>query len=348
MKSPVPTMREVAQRVGVSTSTVSLALRNSPLVAEETRKRIRELADQLGYKIHPLVAAHMRSRRKPQIREKAPMIALVDSQRRRHGWRDNRTQIVRAMLAGAKAQAADRGYATREFWLHEPGITHARFSEILRARGFRGLLIGPSSDLELELELRWEWFAVVRLGSAATRPALHRVVADHYQAGMIMARRIHALGYRRPLVLVREKFSKVHDRRLTGGFQTEWAHLPGTRPAAVPVSADLPDGPTLARWIRRYRPDVVVDNEESHAYNLLKADGWKIPEEIGVASLCVEDAGGPSSGCVQNGEAIGRAGINYLLNMIERNETGLPKALETLAASVTWNPGLTLRPAPTR
>ena len=35
----------------------------------------------------------------------------------------------------AKAQAAARGYETREFWLHEPGTSHARFSAMLRARG---------------------------------------------------------------------------------------------------------------------------------------------------------------------------------------------------------------------
>jgi DNA-binding LacI/PurR family transcriptional regulator len=78
-------MREVAGRANVSTSTVSLALRDSPLVAEEIRARIQAVAETLRYKTHPLVAAHMRSRRKPGAGVSAPVLAIVDTQRRRHG-----------------------------------------------------------------------------------------------------------------------------------------------------------------------------------------------------------------------------------------------------------------------
>lgn len=90
MKTTALTMREVACRANVSTSTVSLALRDSPLVAEETRARIQAVAASLRYKTHPLVAAHMRSRRKPGAGVSAPVLAIVGTQRRRHGWRDNR------------------------------------------------------------------------------------------------------------------------------------------------------------------------------------------------------------------------------------------------------------------
>lgn len=338
-------MREVAERAGVSTSTVSLALRNSPLVAEATRAEIRALADTLGYRTHPLVAAHMRSRRRPQAGRAAPMIALVDTQRRRNDWRDNRTAVIRDMLTGAMERAAARGYETREFWLHEPGMTHARFSEMLRARGFHGILIGPSSDLELELALRWEWFSAVRLGSASLRPLLHRVVIDHFQAGMLAAQRIHALGYRRPMLLMREPFNKAHDRRMVGGFQTAWSHFPGMQLVPVPLSAGVPDSATLQRWIRQHGPDVIVDNEEHHAHDLLEASGWRVPEEIGLASLCAPLASGPLSGCVQSGATVGSAGVDYLLAMIERNETGIPAMPVTLSTNVIWNQGATLRPA---
>lgn len=47
MKTTALTMREVACRANVSTSTVSLALRDSQLVAEETRARIQAVAASL-------------------------------------------------------------------------------------------------------------------------------------------------------------------------------------------------------------------------------------------------------------------------------------------------------------
>jgi transcriptional regulator with XRE-family HTH domain len=98
MKTPLPTMRDVARRAGVSVSTVSLALRNSPLVSAETQAAVRAAVAELGYRVNPYVAAHMRSRRKPQAGVAAPVLAIVDTQRRRHDWRDNRTSMVRAML----------------------------------------------------------------------------------------------------------------------------------------------------------------------------------------------------------------------------------------------------------
>ncbi|MGC1550226.1 MAG: LacI family DNA-binding transcriptional regulator [Rhodanobacter sp.] len=42
---------DIAHRAGVSQSTVSRALRGSPLVSEETRKRIRDAAAELNYKV---------------------------------------------------------------------------------------------------------------------------------------------------------------------------------------------------------------------------------------------------------------------------------------------------------
>jgi len=42
---------DIAYRAGVSQSTVSRALRNSPLVNEETRLRVQAIAKELNYKV---------------------------------------------------------------------------------------------------------------------------------------------------------------------------------------------------------------------------------------------------------------------------------------------------------
>jgi LacI family transcriptional regulator len=47
------TQQTIADRLGISASTVSLALRGAPQVAEETRVRVREIADELGYQLRP-------------------------------------------------------------------------------------------------------------------------------------------------------------------------------------------------------------------------------------------------------------------------------------------------------
>ena len=46
---PVPTMADVAERAGVSTMTVSRALRDGGVVSDATRRRIMQAVDELGY-----------------------------------------------------------------------------------------------------------------------------------------------------------------------------------------------------------------------------------------------------------------------------------------------------------
>ncbi len=56
------TLGHIAERLGISTATVSLALRDSQLVAEETREKVKATAQKLGY-IYNRSAASLRTSR---------------------------------------------------------------------------------------------------------------------------------------------------------------------------------------------------------------------------------------------------------------------------------------------
>ncbi|MEL7230786.1 MAG: LacI family DNA-binding transcriptional regulator, partial [Pseudomonadota bacterium] len=56
------TLSTIADDLGVSTATVSLALRNSPLVAEATRARILQRSKEIGY-VYDRRAASLRTQR---------------------------------------------------------------------------------------------------------------------------------------------------------------------------------------------------------------------------------------------------------------------------------------------
>ena len=60
------TLQQIAETLGVSTATVSLALRASPLVAEATREKVQAVARELGY-VYNRSAASLRTARTNMI-----------------------------------------------------------------------------------------------------------------------------------------------------------------------------------------------------------------------------------------------------------------------------------------
>ena len=66
-----PTIRDVAERAGVSKSLVSLVMRGEPMVREDKRRRVRQAADELGYR-NPAVRAL------PNVRSKTIGVLVAD------------------------------------------------------------------------------------------------------------------------------------------------------------------------------------------------------------------------------------------------------------------------------
>ena len=53
------TLADIAKQTKLSKGAVSFALQNSPMVSEETRKRVQTVAIAMGYKKNELVSALM-------------------------------------------------------------------------------------------------------------------------------------------------------------------------------------------------------------------------------------------------------------------------------------------------
>ncbi|WP_380054007.1 LacI family DNA-binding transcriptional regulator [Falsihalocynthiibacter sp. SS001] len=91
-----PTIIDVAFKAGVSKSTVSLVLQNSPSVKEETRKQVREAMAEIGY-VYNRSAANMR-------KSNAGLVGLVINDLRNPFFSEFATSLQMALAAS--------GYAT--------------------------------------------------------------------------------------------------------------------------------------------------------------------------------------------------------------------------------------------
>lgn len=344
MNRPV-TMKTVAQQAGVTQATVSLSLANHPRIPAETRSRIQAIAHALGYRPNPYVAALMRSRRQSRPQLERPVLALVNCLEARNTWRTTAAPTVREMLVGALARAEERGYQPQEFWLHEAGMSAARFGGVLRARGIVGVLLGPLASGTEPPALPWGEFAAVRLGVPLPDLNLPTVCNDHFFASQQVARHAHALGYRRPGLVLRTLHRERFHGRWEGGLEAARFLLPGLKPVQPLLLDTFEDPSPLGAWMKREQPDLVISPQPESLEKPLAKLGYKVPRDLGLASLGCRRMDDPISGVWQNGALLGATAVDRIISMLEANERGLTTQASVTMVEGVWNPGGTLRRA---
>lgn len=91
-------IRELANRLGISKGTVSLALNDSPRVKASTVKRVKAAAKAAGYQRNAMVSTMMSSMRKSAMGRFREVVALLNGNKDRDAFKNHPTlpQIGRA------------------------------------------------------------------------------------------------------------------------------------------------------------------------------------------------------------------------------------------------------------
>ena len=188
-------LRHLAKVADLSPSAVSLALRDSPKISAATKKRVRRLAEKMGYQPDARVVAMMSHLRKPRAVRQQACFGVISFYDQPHAWEGSR-HLTR-IYEGMTRRAVELGYRLEPLWVREPGMTYARVRDILDARGIEGLLCFGSPDFEQEFPPELGRCAVVTVG-LSIRPPMHRVTSHFYNDTLAALARVHRLGYRRP------------------------------------------------------------------------------------------------------------------------------------------------------
>ncbi|HRE04015.1 MAG TPA: LacI family DNA-binding transcriptional regulator [Opitutaceae bacterium] len=339
MGSNVVTIKQIALQAGVSIATVSMALRRSPKIRAATAERVREIARDLGYTPNPLVSALM-----ARIRESAPSqdqvaiaaIYLGDDERRAPN-----TAFLAEIFAGAQERAERLGFRLALFRSREKGLSERRLRDILLSRGIYGLMVLPSSDLGLKLELDWGQFAAVAIGYSLVEPALHRVVPDHFQELSVAFERLGRLGYRR-IGLLMDTGTDLRVRHKWAAL-LEWHNGRIDPSDRVPLSL-VPEitRDAFLRWFEQHRPDVVLSPRQ-WVVDWMEAEGLQLPRDVGFAHLNWTERSAPCSGIDQRAGLLGAAAVESVVAQLHRNERGLPTVAQSLAIEGVWIDGPTTR-----
>lgn len=182
MSSSRPTINDVAARAGVSKSLVSLAIRGSDRVSEESRAAILRAADELGYR--PNAAAR----------------SLADRRSRTIGvlLHDLHNPVFAQVLDGVQEVVRAHGYRTMLVTGH--GDSDRERTEVVALLEFQveGLiLISHRLDPELARQAAQECPVVIVMRHDITGRGISTVCLDDEAAARAAVEQLVALGHRR-------------------------------------------------------------------------------------------------------------------------------------------------------
>ena len=334
------TLKQVAERAGVSVMTASRALRNQSNVTTETRERILRASRELGYRPNPLVSALMSYRRASRIVHDTLTLGWITTFSSRNGWKAVR--INQLFYDGAVEAAARHGYKLETFWLREPGMSTRRLNSILYSRNINGLLIPPLPVALGHLRLDWSRFSSVALGYSLAWPGLHRAVNHQFRSMRTALRQLRKMGYERIGLALKSSIDERVEHHYTGGFLVDQQRV--SRSWRVPLHV-VPDKEwresVFAAWFKKNQPEVVVTHHEE-VLGWLTNMGRIVPAETGLVHLNCPDGSGKFAGIFQNGAAVGIAAVDFLAAMLQRNERGIPSLAHTILVEGTWIKGKTI------
>lgn len=307
------TLRDLAREAGVSPSTVSRVLRNSPKVHPTSQDKVYRAVKSMGYRHNPLVDAWA-TRFRETHRQSGMVLAHVVGFSQEE---INHDPVLSAVSRSVLRRAADLDISVSSFVLKDGGdLDASRLRSILFHRGIGAVLWGPFPALAaIETAVNWD-ISIIGIGNSHATQHLHRAVHNRYLSMLHLCECLQA--FQRPgLVGFGPKGSSashgwvqaygLHVAKHLKHHQIPWLALPTM------------DRRLFGKWFDRFKPDVVISP-------LLELQN--VVEDKGCVFLglnLVEDGScSCHRGVTHPSAAIGRGAVDLLLAQCDLNETGFP------------------------
>jgi DNA-binding LacI/PurR family transcriptional regulator len=271
------TIKDIAKRAGVSHSTVSRALRGSPLISDETTERIRLIAQEMGY--HPSAAA--RSLKTNQTGALGVIVRNIDD------------PFFSEILQGIEDIAQGEGYSLFISSSQNKTDRERLIVKAMREHRVDGVIICSTVfSASQSRELVEQSVPIVVVNNQAAEDYRYAIHHDDVDGSRQIARHLIALGHRRIAYLGNSISGRTTlDRQ--SGFQLEmqsaglpilsgYIHqVPGGEPehglAGVDHFLNLAD-----------RPTALVCFNDMMAIGVLKGlqqAGVRVPEDVSVTGF---------------------------------------------------------------
>lgn len=323
MKAPHRTsITDLARALNLSPSTVSRALTGHPQVSEATKKRVRELAEQLHFQPNQLAAA-LRRGRSNTLGVLVPYIT---------------GHFFPEVVNGIAIEASRLGHNVMICQSNEDVQQERRNIELLLNAQVEGILVSLASgthDFAHFDAVRQAGVPLVffdRVAEAAAGPNTSAVVIDDYAGAYAAVTHLIGQGSRRIAHLAGPLHLNIHRHRHQG-------YHDALRDAGLPVDEallffepmNLASGAEAMRRLLRLPtpPDGVFSSNDLAAVGAMQvaqAQGLRVPQDVAICGFSNEDFTAltePSISSVdQRCHDMGRAAVQQLLALVQAGPAG--------------------------
>jgi LacI family transcriptional regulator len=269
------TLKQVADKMGVSLSTVSKALMDSHEIGTETKKKVREMAEKMGYRANPY-AGHLHNRKSHTIGMIVPEIT------------DN---FFNKAISGAESVATERGYHLLIYVTHENPVVERDILNHLQNGRVDGVIMSLTSQTQrfdhIQDLIRFN-IPVILFDRVSHEIETAKIVTDDFQSGFNATEHLIQSGCRDIAFLSISDCLSIDSRRKNGYLEAIAKHQPLTRkPRIVQCGTDERSNHEKIRKLLtgRSRPDGIFSSVERFAlttYNVCREVGVHIPEDVKV------------------------------------------------------------------
>jgi DNA-binding LacI/PurR family transcriptional regulator len=333
--SPAVTQKDIAQKLGLSQSSVSKALKDDPEIERTTRDRVHAAARELGYRPNPMGTGLAHFKQTSKVKPVEAALAWINA------WPDpKKLRSYREFdlyWRGASRAAENFGYRLDEFVVNK-AMPLPRIEKTLRARGINGILIPPHGAYDVAWDaMHWEGFSAVRFGhSTQGLPPFHSVTAAQAGNTALAFSRMREHGY--------ERIGFVGTAR-TSSFLQGFLYRQFQEPMKmrIPPLLASPNRKNFVPWLERYKPDAIL-TETTDIPALLKKARYRVPDDIAVAGTTVFDIPGIDAGIDQHPEEIGRVATLVVISLINDHDRSAPAIQREVLIKGDWMDGKSLPP----
>ena len=272
------TIYDIAKVLGLSPATVSRGLKDHPAINIKTRKRIMDMAKEMGYRSNSF-ASNLRM-------QKTHTIGII--------VHELRSQFISSVLAGIEKVATDAGYDliighSSETWRKEAANVHNLFHK--RVDGLIASLAFDTREMDHFDPFVQKGIPIVFFDRVEEFSYGTRVIIDNVKAGYEATAHLAAQGCRRIAHITASLARNVYAGRLKG-YQQALADYGLPYDTGLLMVNDLSENAALrtAKQVMamEMRPDgFFITNDFFAAVFLqaLKEGGIRIPEDIAIVGF---------------------------------------------------------------